>query len=250
MTTLLYSYNPHSRSGRQLSEGLGIRRIRHRRSRYRPKEDDTVINWGATSLPFLDNPNAPLVINTPISVSTVSNKLSFFNHIGENPNVPPYTVDLEQARLWCREGHAVVCRTVLRGHSGAGIVVALTEDQLVAAPLYTKYLKKKDEYRVHIAEGEIFDIQKKAKILEREDVNWYVRNYHNGFIYRRNDIEPPEEVRTVALDIFQRTSLDFGAVDVIWNNRQHRAYVLEINTAPGITGTTLENYIETFRRWV
>ncbi|MNY63636.1 hypothetical protein D3C86_2006230 [compost metagenome] len=41
--------------------------------------------------------------------------------------------------------------------------------------------------------------------------------------------------------------LTFGAVDVIWNEYRHQAYVLEVNTAPGLTGTTLEKYAEAFR---
>ena len=40
--------------------------------------------------------------------------------------------------------------------------------------------------------------------------------------------------------------LDFGAVDVIWNEAQKRAYVLEVNTAPGIEGTTLMRYASAF----
>jgi D-alanine-D-alanine ligase-like ATP-grasp enzyme len=36
--------------------------------------------------------------------------------------------------------------------------------------------------------------------------------------------------------------LDFGAVDVIWNEKQQRAYVLEVNTAPGLEGQTVDDY--------
>jgi glutathione synthase/RimK-type ligase-like ATP-grasp enzyme len=36
--------------------------------------------------------------------------------------------------------------------------------------------------------------------------------------------------------------LDFGAVDIIWNEREDKCYVLEVNTAPGLQGSTLENY--------
>jgi hypothetical protein len=40
--------------------------------------------------------------------------------------------------------------------------------------------------------------------------------------------------------------LDFGAVDLIWNENQNVVYVLEVNTAPGMEGTTLENYCDAF----
>ena len=44
--------------------------------------------------------------------------------------------------------------------------------------------------------------------------------------------------------------LDFGAVDVIYNGHSNRAYVLEINTAPGLTGTTLDNYAAALRNLI
>jgi D-alanine-D-alanine ligase-like ATP-grasp enzyme len=44
--------------------------------------------------------------------------------------------------------------------------------------------------------------------------------------------------------------LDFGAVDVIWNEKEDKYYVLEVNTACGLEGTTLDKYVEQFRRYV
>jgi D-alanine-D-alanine ligase-like ATP-grasp enzyme len=41
--------------------------------------------------------------------------------------------------------------------------------------------------------------------------------------------------------------LDFGAADVIYNAQQDRAYSLEVNSAPGIMGTTLVNYTNALR---
>ena len=38
--------------------------------------------------------------------------------------------------------------------------------------------------------------------------------------------------------------LKFGAVDLIWNELENKSYVLEINTAPGLTGATLEKYAQ------
>jgi hypothetical protein len=38
--------------------------------------------------------------------------------------------------------------------------------------------------------------------------------------------------------------LDFGAVDVGWNEHHGEATIYEVNTAPGLEGTTLEKYYE------
>src|SRR3546814_3666736 len=55
------------------------------------------------------------------------------------------------------EAFPIVCRTVLSGHSGVGIVIADNRDDLVPANLYVKYVKKKEEYRVHLGILDIND---------------------------------------------------------------------------------------------
>ena len=42
--------------------------------------------------------------------------------------------------------------------------------------------------------------------------------------------------------------LDFGAVDIIYNKQEDKWYVLEVNTAPGIYGTTLDKYVNAIMR--
>ena len=44
--------------------------------------------------------------------------------------------------------------------------------------------------------------------------------------------------------------VDFGAVDVVWNQQNGQAYVLEINTAPGLAGQTITSYANAFRRFL
>src|SRR5690606_32924060 len=79
-------------------------------------------------------------------------------------------------------------------------------------------------------------------------VNFMIRNHRNGFIFQRNEITIPADVEVQATKAFEASGLDFGAVDVIWNEHEGRAYVLEINSAPGLEGTTLDNYVAAFKR--
>ena len=44
------------------------------------------------------------------------------------------------------------------------------------------------------------------------------------------------------------SNLDFGAVDLIWNEHENKCYVLEVNSAPGIEGTTLQQYVTAFAK--
>ncbi len=78
---------------------------------------------------------------------------------------------------------------------------------------------------------------------------WKVRNNANGFIFARNGDalgDVPDDVLQQAIDGVTSLGLDFGAADVIYNERSSLAYVLEVNTAPGLEVTTLDNYSAAF----
>lgn len=244
---LLYAYKNGSQGARAVAQGLGIRRIRHEGSRFTGRSRPTVINWGANQLPeWRANCN---IINAPEAVLSVADKLRFFRRVheaGMDRRVPPWTDSREEAQRWVQDGRTVVARTVLRGHSGVGIRI-ISGDQLVPdAPLYVQYIKKIAEYRVHIVRGAIIDVQRKARRHDVAEPNWQVRSHQNGFVFVREEARPPGSVLDAARDVFGCFDLDFGAIDVIWNGKEERAYVLEINTAPGLEGTTVQRYVDAF----
>jgi carbamoylphosphate synthase large subunit len=248
MRIAIFPYKNGSRSVRQLKDNLPIRTIEllKQGSRFVRRITDVIINWGASDCPFTEG----VVLNSSEAIAQVSNKLTFFR--ASEPLgrlLPQFWTDRGQIPP---EAFPVVCRTVLQGHSGQGIVIARDQDQLVNAPLYTKYIKKKDEYRIHCGRNRedqsyVFSVQRKARRMDVENPNWEVRNHQNGFIYTRTDVNPPECVTQAALEVFSNFALDFGAVDVIYNERSSQAYVLEINSAPGLEGQTVEDYVEFFR---
>ena len=244
----LYSYNPVSNAGRELASGLGIKRVMHEGSKFVAKPRNTVINWGASTLPVALLGGK--LLNPPEEVGKCSNKLMFFNLLKDTELTPKFTTSQDTAIEWCREGKVVVCRQKLTGHSGEGIVIAETEQDIVPSPLYVLYVKKKDEYRVHVFNGKSIDVQRKARRLDCEEPNWRVRNYDNGFIYARDGLVAPSSVTEVAVKAMGKTKLNFGAVDVLFNDKKDRAVVLEVNTAPGLVGTTLTNYIGAFREFL
>ena len=234
------------KNGSKSSKDLGFLRIKKQNSRYRYRVGDVVINWGSQNCPFL-------CINSNEAVALSSNKLlSFRKWEGNNTiTVPLFTDDRAVAEQWLEDGKKVVCRTLLRANSGRGIVLADNLDELVDAPLYTQYVPKRDEYRVHVFGGEVLDIQRKMRSREvaDEDVNWQVRNHGNGFVFGREGVSLPDAATTTAINAVMELGLDFGAVDLIYNERQNVYYVLEVNTAPGLSGTTLEKYKEKFNEY-
>ena len=251
---LIYQYMNGSKSARELSRALGAKRIKREGSVFRGRATKTVINWGCSSLPA--EVMKCKVINKPECVSVAANKLQSFQVLLEaGVNIPEFTrdsVDVLQDVLG-KDPESVLwlARKELSGHSGSGIELIKGDAQDVPdAPLYTKYVKKKFEYRVHVFGGDVVDVQRKARSREvsDEDVNWYIRNHGNGFIFARNeDHTPNDDVLKQAVDAVQAMGLDFGAVDVIFNESSQKAYVLEVNTAPGLSGTTLDGYVSRFR---
>lgn len=243
----LYAGNEISKGAKALAQRLGIQRIRHKGSKFVGGPNKTVINWG--SLFTTEQVLQCNILNHPRYVSLNSDKWRFFDHMKGHCSIPEYTTDIVYAAQWIVEGYSVMERHVLRGSGGAGCRMVVNERSLKEAPLYTRYQNKNDEYRIHLwgdAGGYIFDMQRKALKKDFLNPKWSIRNKKNGFIYARQDLDVPKDVTEQAILCFNRTGLDFGAVDVIWNEDEKKAYVLEINTAPGLEGTTLDNYSKIF----
>lgn len=240
-------YKMGSVSARELSRELGVKRIKHKGKPIFIK--GTLINWGSSYYPdrVLYNPRE-VVLNSPENIARASNKLQAFKNLEGHVPTPSFTESRQEALEWLKEG-VVVCRTLLNSHSGKGIVLASTLEELVPAPLYTKYVKKDQEYRLHVFKGECFFVQRKARKLEVPDdkVDWQIRNHANGFIYANKDVEVPELFKEIAVKAIKSLGLDFGAVDLIVT-KKGEPYVLEVNTAPGLSGTTLEKYCDQFRQ--
>lgn len=248
MARFIYPYRKGSKSVKALREN-GFKSIKLENSRFKGRPNKTVINYGSSSLP--EEVLKCRVINSPEAVSKAANKLIAFKAMAEHGVATPrFTESPEEASGWQVD---VVLRHKLNGHSGEGIeIVDGDHREMPEAPLYVEYIKKKQEYRIHVFMGEVIDVQRKARKMDvpDEEVNWQVRNLEGGFIYAREGVELGEEPRLQALAAVEALGLDFGAVDVIWNERGDEYYVLEVNTAPGLTGTTLEKYVEALKEVV
>jgi len=259
MTIKILPYKAGSRSARALATALGCKVLNTTaESRYKPRSGDTIINWGRSTEdthPVFERTvlglYKTLMLNAPCDVAQVSNKLRFFEEMQFHclsDLLPKFFTNKDDIQ---DEDFPIVARTILNGHSGAGIVLCNDRASLVDAPLYTRYLKKKDEYRVHLgltsSGTTIISVQRKARRLDHSSPNWQVRNHANGFNYVRDTCLPPQPVIEVATTVFEASDLDFGAIDVVFNEQMNKAWVLEINTAPGLEGQTVTDYATYFK---
>ena len=239
-------YGP-SNSARDLARALGGMRLRLEGSRFRQNiSRDVIINWGRSGAVEGITPT----LNSYTAVGNAADKArAFALMFGANVSVPEFTNDDLIARQWLRDGHKVVERHTLRGNSGDGIRIVDSLEDFQPAPLYVKYIPKQQEFRVHVMGSTVIDVQQKrrSRDVDDADVNWQVRNLAGGFIFARENLEVPQQVLDEAVKAVIALELDFGAVDIIFNTNRGVGYVLEVNTACGLQGSTLETYANAFQ---
>ncbi len=159
---------------------------------------------------------------------------------------PEFTFDRGVASSWLADGNVVFCRTLTRASEGRGIVVAETVDQLVDAPVYTKYLKKKREFRVHIFKDQVVQVVEKRKRSGWTSVrDTRIRNSANGYVFCRDVTSIPDGLPELALSASRVTTSDFKGVDIGYNEKLDQLFVIEVNSAPGIEGSNVTDYVNT-----
>lgn len=243
----IYPYKANSGSVKRLKEALGIKQLLRKG---KPIQVDILINWGCAGIGR--EIGCDILLNPTAAVAKAHNKLKTFKALDGHVGIPEWTEDVVEAMKWHDGGSTVVARMTLTGNSGAGIIVidgdAIWNDEASDAPLFTKYARQEQEYRVHVFQGAPIFLQRKArkKAVPDDQVNWKIRNHANGFIFAHKDVFVPDEVQHAAVDACEVLGLDFGAVDVALG-KDGKVYVFEVNTAPGIEGTCLEAYVQAFK---
>lgn len=221
-----------------------------------------VINWGNSQEPnwYANMPPAN-VLNHPCAVRTASNKRTFMQALDNDgsEHCLSFATGLPSAErlILTTDNPILVVRTTLQGHSGEGIHLARSTEELhdlladgVRPKLYTLHVRHRDEYRVHMFRGEVLDVQMKRRRTDFEgEVNTHVRSHANGWVFCRENVVAPGKVVRAAQHAMAACALDFGAVDVAYRVTDDKAYALEVNTAPGLEGTTLVNYANAFLNW-
>lgn len=210
-----------------------------------------VLNWGNSkrNLASLSG-----VLNNSKYVRRAVNKLQAFQLFKDSGvDAPDFTTDYNVAKQWILDEEIVVARSLLESHSGQGIIVCKTVEELPTdSKLYVKYFKKLYEFRVHVFNGKVIDYVQKRKrdgVDEAQGYNKYIRSHNNGWVFCRENAIINEDVKTLAVRAVNALRLDFGAVDVVMK-ANGKAKVLEVNCAPALEGTTLEKYSQAVVEWM
>lgn len=163
-----------------------------------------------------------------------------------------FTTNRQAAQEWVNAGAVVFARKTLVGSQGAGIVICSRKAGDVAtvppAAVYTKYIPKKREFRVHVFKGRCVSIVEKRKKQDFEgESDSRVRNLANGYVFCQTvELTPAlrQKIEDAALKSRKLTRSDFVGVDVGYNQANDNVFVIEVNSAPGIEGSNVNHYCD------
>lgn len=222
---------------RQLRQALPESVSRFSRCSILPRQYHLAINWGNSS-PLQALPRQK-VLNPPDKVANAIDKLRAFNLWKERGIAIPFYSDSKcDVDL---DNHVYLARLHTTGSGGEGIVVLRKGDEVPEAPLYVRYIPKREEYRVHVFCGSAIHVQQKRRRsgVEQSADEKLIRNYDNGWVFCNVDLTQVDpSLLELAVKACAALGLDFGALDMVKSNHDGEYYVLECNTAPGLDSPT------------
>lgn len=264
----IFAWNKYSKSSAFLVDGLTKLGVKTRKTslqtwpgvspstKYNLVNADVSISWGAKLPAFLlDKSKKPLNQMSYL----YSDKLYFFKwatEVGLDNWIPKFTTDMHEVEYKLATGTSPwIARLTTKAYGGKGIVLldpTAPALDIPNAPLYTKYIKKSSEYRVHFVKSGLdirYYYQKKKRIKDAPTsvMTFKVRNLSNGWVYSSINFEMPLYVKDAAAKFAKKIPLDFGALDIIYNEHESCAYCLEVNTAPGLIQQTAAWYANCFK---
>lgn len=191
---------------------------------------------GAKIIPGLP-PEQPVVYGYQVD------KLSQYSWFKES-GIPSltYTTDKEKVKEWLSKGKTVVGRGCLKGSEGKGIFLMDKLGDFKDLPVYTLYRPKKKEFRVHLFRDTVVSVLEKRKKLGATSKDTKIRNTANGYVFCRNNVVEPEGIRALAAAARKVTKSDFAGVDIGYDEKNNALFVIEVNSAPGFEGSTVQDY--------
>ena len=214
---------------------------------YRPTRGDVIVGWGAGDRPDWHGrvPAGVAYLNPPTAVMKCVNKTASFRAFAAaGVRCVPFTTSRTEAAAWAQEGHRVMARNLTEGRDGEGAQVLNTIEEVrdSGAGLFTLFIPKAAEYRVHVFNGNIIGVQQRTRRDGATITNHHIRTSSNGWGLTRSwDVSVSAELRNNAVSAVAALGLQFGAVDV-GVDRFGRDFVFEVNSAPEVLGEGVNRY--------
>lgn len=239
MRVRVYPYSSRSVSARSVARELGGLVLKREGSQYRYRSGDVIINWGASAIPS----GLPVTLNYPDAVRKAVSKHKTYQalNMAEVPTVE-WTTSAALVSEWINSGSVVFHRAVDHGARGVGItVITDASDTIPEGGYFTKKIRGR-EFRVYQVGNVTTSILEKRR-RNGVDAHPHIKSHGNGYVFCREYRAPipREHIQETCCEALKALRLDFAGLDVILT-RDNKVHVLEINSAPGITGTALGEF--------
>lgn len=253
----LYVYCPRKSTGAlELVKALGAIRLRNfdgadfwdKKHRVKIPAGSSIVAWGS-KLPELDDVRT---LNAQEKIVNKEREVALLTKAGV-PTVKFLTPDGKYGpKDYLKAGY--LART--SNHMGGTDLLFGTNHP----DFYTNKETLTTEVRIHMFAGK--SIRAGIKVprdgfVEGEEKRWkkdtglyhpWIRSYDGGWRIKYDGFKSNKEMRDLASKAVKALGLTFGAVD-IGVKTDGKLIVLEVNSAPGLEGGTIESYVTAIERW-
>lgn len=237
MIFLLY-HRTSRPTGRVIADAFGAKRG-YGTNLLRGVVPDVFLRWGSSrEVPF----QAGVCVQRAAAIRQAADKLVTFGLLREaGVPIPDFTPIRAHANGWSVAGKTVLGRT-RHGARGRGIHVYEPGDWMDNHQLFVEFIPNDREYRLHVVGDKVVRVQRKYLDFPEQAGDGFVKNHEHGYRFRapRQRLRPDRE--QAAIDAVKALGLDFGAVDLVID-RDDKAWVLEVNTAPACSCITATAYV-------
>ena len=157
-------------------------------------------------------------------------------------NHPEWSINIEDALKWQKEGDVVIVRTKVKGQCGSGIVIVEPGMEMPDGKVFTRYIKKKREFRVNLFKHKLVNVREKVRVSS--EGSSYIRNRENGYSTVKCKVPPPDGVVELAITAAAVSDSDFIGVDIGYNQHYNKLFVLEVNSGPAIEGSSVDEFVQ------
>ena len=208
-----------------------------------------VINYGTGTTPIWWDrlPDDCVILNAPEQVDVSAHKIRMQDALPEGHRLPYFTTKVEAQEV-IDAGGTIVSRTLLKSHSGRGIVLS-PYDELPEARLYTQLIHGDTikEYRLWFGPEGMLDVaQKKRWRTERlreagiDPEDYYARMiqaWDNGWVFAHLNMACNNTALFSTIVLEAQKILTWGCVDVLIDHESENWWIVETNSAPGMAST-------------
>jgi hypothetical protein len=257
-------YCPRKSTGAlELVKALGAKRLRNfdgrtfwdkkNKSRVKINQDDVIICWGA-SVPEFEGVRVLNALSNPID------KLKEIEKLSEN-GVSTVGISMKNDS---NPDYGIKFLPRSKYHTGGADLLGIEAKRVDYWVLKQEFVK---EYRVHsfgqksIRAG--VKVPRDGFTPVPDGQNWvpnknlvhpWIRSFDGGWRikydgFQTKDLSNGRSLRNLAHQAVKVLGLTFGAVD-IGQTSDGTLVVLEVNTAPGVEGGTLEAYKKAIKKWI